>query len=212
MSLTLLIDEGDLPSLAACAVAADPQHLTVWHRAGDDPAAGRRRAAAAAHAQAWSVAQLVVGPAGDPGAPELACPERLLTTARLVQASIAACQLGCRRVIWPIACGHDPDAVVEAVDRAHTVAALIGPDAGREPVEIDLPLLDLTDVQVLEVADDAGAPLQAFWPCVEGSPEPCTRCEPCRRWRRAFEASGLPWPWAVVTRRPRPVAAPAAGA
>jgi len=88
-----------------------------------------------------------------------------------------------------------------AVDQATLVTEIAAPSVlGRNrqgaAIVIDLPLVDLDDEQVLDLADDGGAPPRAFWPCESGRAEPCGSCRDCVRWRRAHDGLGLPWPWA----------------
>ena len=77
--------------------------------------------------------------------------------------------------------GPDAARVSELVDRATAVAELaesgmgtIGGAAtsgggaatsGGRAMVIDLPLVDLDDEPVVDLADDGGAPMTAFWPC-----------------------------------------------
>jgi 7-cyano-7-deazaguanine synthase in queuosine biosynthesis len=88
-----------------------------------------------------------------------------------------------------------------AVERASLVSALAevggGYPAGAEPV-IDLPLVDLTDAQLVDLAEDTGAPMHAFWPCAGAGGVPCETCAGCRRWRAAFAEAGVAWPWVAV--------------
>jgi 7-cyano-7-deazaguanine synthase in queuosine biosynthesis len=62
----------------------------------------------------------------------------------------------------------------------------------------DLPFIDFTDEQIVELADDSGAPVRDFWPCVGGGCQPCASCDGCARWLSAFRAVGIPWPWTAA--------------
>jgi len=204
----LLIDRGDLPSLVAVTVESRPQHLVLYHALESDPAADRRRAAVEEHGVVLGVRQVVVEPlpaldtgsgASDAGAASQL--EGLAQAGLLLQAAAAARRLACPRIIWPHQVGPDPEAVGSAVERASLVAALTeiggGQPAGRELV-IDLPLVDLTDAQLADLAEDGGAVMHGFWPCAAGGDAPCGVCAGCRRWRSAFAEAGVAWPWAAV--------------
>ncbi|MHC4709749.1 MAG: 7-cyano-7-deazaguanine synthase [Planctomycetota bacterium] len=205
----LLIDRGDLPSLVAVTMESRPQHLVLYHAVELDPAAKRRRAAVEEHGVVLGVRQVVVEPlppletgGGGPGAAGAADQlEGLAQAGLLLQAAAAARRLACPRIIWPHQVGPDPEAVGPAVERASLVAALAeiggGQPAGAELV-IDLPLVDLTDAQLADLAEDGGAPMHGFWPCAAGGDVPCGACAGCRRWRSAFTEAGVPWPWAAV--------------
>ncbi len=65
----------------------------------------------------------------------------------------------CPKIIWPAQVGPDPGRVTEAVERANmvvTLAELGGEPSARGRLMIDLPLIDLTDRQVVDLADDLG--------------------------------------------------------
>jgi hypothetical protein len=99
-----------------------------------------------------------------------------------VEAAIIARHHGCDKIIWPVQVGPDAARVSELVDRATAVAELAEPGeggndgrpaaspagaaiSGGRSLIIDLPLVDLDDEQVVDLADDGGAPMTAFWPC-----------------------------------------------
>jgi hypothetical protein len=201
----LLIDRGDLPALAAAVIQPDPSRLVLWHRQGSDAASAQRAAAVETHAEMLGVADLIVSEGWDRrgvagGAVDRGLEQSLL----LLQAALVARETGCGSIIWPVQVGPDAARVGAAVDRAATMVdlALIdaaGPAERPADLVIDLPLVDLDEVQVVDLVDDAGAPLVAFWPCEHGGAEPCgSGCGGCDRWRRAFADLGLPWPWIAV--------------
>ncbi len=193
----LFIDRGDLPSLVALAIEPRPHLVGLVHPRQAGAAARRREAIVAQHEAAFGTGRpLMLDPiAHSPDDPADPVAEALV----LLLAGAEAARLGCRRIIWPRQVGLDPEAVGHAVERAHLVEDLLrvgasGPDG---PV-VDLPVVDLTEAQVADLADDTGAPLSAFWPCAEGTASPCGRCDGCRRWRVAFDDAGVAWPWAAV--------------
>jgi 7-cyano-7-deazaguanine synthase in queuosine biosynthesis len=96
--------------------------------------------------------------------------------------------------------GPDPDRVGTVVEIAASVTEIAELEAGAElgSITIDLPVMDLDDRQIIDLAQDGGAPSDAFWPCERGAETPCGTCDECRRWRSAFEATRVLWPWAAV--------------
>lgn len=194
----LLIDRGDLASLAALANVEMPDRAVLWHPRETDPAAGRRRAVAHDHTRIFGVRRLVEVPAPAPGLPGMAPPPHLHEAAVLLGAVAAAVQLDIERIVWPATADGDDTRIADLVDRALSVAALAASRRGAMPPEVDLPLVELTLPEIVEVADDAGAPMRAFWPCERDGDAPCETCAACRTHRAAFERRGLPWPWAVV--------------
>ncbi|MHC4102168.1 MAG: 7-cyano-7-deazaguanine synthase [Planctomycetota bacterium] len=205
----LLIDRGDLPSLVAVTVDSRPQNLVLYHALESAPAAARRRAAVEEHGAVFGVRQVLVealpaldgGGGGEAGAADGGPVEGLAQASLLLRAAAAARRLACPRIIWPHQVGPDADAVGLAVERASLVSALAeiggGQPAGAELV-IDLPLVDLTDAQLADLAEDGGAPMHAFWPCAGDGDHPCGACAGCRRWQEAFVEAGVAWPWASV--------------
>jgi hypothetical protein len=203
---TLLIDLGDLPSLVAVTLDPKPQDLILYHAVESDPVACRRRAAAKEHGAAFDVRQVVfdqlpslepVGPARDD--PQAA--QGLHQARLLLRAAAAARWLECPRIVWPHQVGPNAGAVGEAVERANLVAALAeldGRAGAATELVIDLPLVDLADQALVDLAEDSGAPMHAFWPCSAAGDFPCRKCAGCQRWRAAFTAAGVGWPWAEV--------------
>jgi len=219
------MDRGDLPSLTALLIEPDPSRVILWHAPERGPAAYRRQQAVRAHAERFEVRELLIAetwelPAldavpvddaaagrrrDDPGQ----FPDHLAALAiapLLVQAQLAGHLRGCGRVVWPVQVGPDAPLVGRAVECASIASELVeiasaghGDGAGAY---IDLPLVDLTDEQIAELAEDAGMPPDGFWPCSEGASAPCVAdadvnavCPGCRRWQTALERIGQPWPW-----------------
>jgi 7-cyano-7-deazaguanine synthase in queuosine biosynthesis len=91
--------------------------------------------------------------------------------------------------------GHDP----EYVGRLVTLAQLAGEMADLEQdgstVALTLPVVDLSDDQLVDLADDLGTPIHDFWPCERSAEEPCGGCHECIRWQTAFDQTGIIWPW-----------------
>ena len=199
---TLLVDRGDLPSLVAVTIDPRPDRLVLYHAREADAAASRRQAAVEEHGAAFGVTRVVtdqwpalefdglghaaLSPSHPPGGDD-----DLETACLLIRASAAARRLGCPRIVWPRQVGPDADRVGRLVEQAGLVTILAGP-------VIDLPLVDLGDEQIVDLAEDGGAPLHAFWPCSAGGAAPCETCDGCRRWRAAFDAVGAAWAWTKV--------------
>lgn len=211
----LLIDHGDLPSLAAMALESRSQEVAVLHVRSGAAAAGCCEAAARERAAAYGAVGFEVidrpvidgGGGGGDGSGRL---EGLAQACLLLHAAAHAGRLACTRIVWPLQIGPDPALVGEAVERAAMVCELAGLGSGHggrgelaNPADfagltIDLPVVDLTDKQCADLAEDCGAPLACFWPCSQAGAEPCHQCPGCRRWRTAFDEAGVGWPWQAV--------------
>ncbi len=201
----LLIDQADMPSLAATMIQPDPARLILWHLRGDDERASRCSAIVSEHAEILDSARVIVSDAWTSGVEQRADAGGLEDGLMLTQAAIVARQLGASKIIWPVQVGPIASLVSQAADSAATVGDLAetasvqpGGALHGEELIIDLPLVDLADEQVLDLVDDCGAPLRAFWPCERGGNEPCGVCGGCLRWLEAFRTGGLAWPWSSV--------------
>jgi hypothetical protein len=200
----LLIDRGDLPSLTVAGLESNPNRLVLWHARGRDAGSVARCTSVRAHADVLRPRELIVIDAIPSGLANRPMEGAAADICMLMQATLAAVQLECDRVIWPLRLGPDFARVGPAVDRATAVVELLdesmiqsGPAGG---LTIDLPLVELTREQVVELADDSGVPLRGnFWACEGDGRLPCTTCAGCREWSEAFDAVGVPWPWPSTT-------------
>ncbi|MBT8484398.1 MAG: hypothetical protein HKO59_13865 [Phycisphaerales bacterium] len=197
---TLVIDAGDLPSLVAALLQPDPARVVLWHPRATGPAAAAQAACARSHRGLLDDAPLFETEAWIP--PSGCAPTRALERGlTLTQAACVGVPLGVERIVWPIQVGPHVGAVSAAVDQATLATELIEAGEGGERrgrLMIDVPFVDLDETQILDLADDAGAP-PAYWPCRLGEPEPCGGCEECGRWLAAHDRLGLPWPWSRAT-------------
>ncbi|GEM_PF-2536127 len=210
---TLLIDYGDFPSLVAATILSRPDEAVILHPRGHDAGAAGREAAALRHGEVLDVGEFIVDgiqeiDAASVGGGSIADPQRMEAlddACVLMRAAAAADRLGCSKILWPRQVGPNADRIGQAVQRANLVADVVQVGAGGAAtcrLVIDLPLVDLTDQRLVDLADEGGAPMRAFQPCsaADGgtTATPCERCDGCRRWRAAFDAAGVAWPWMTV--------------
>jgi hypothetical protein len=209
---TLLIDYGDFPSLVAATILSRPDEAVILHPRGHDAGAAGREAAALRHGEVLNVGEFLVDgvpelDAASVGDGSMADPQRIEAlddACVLMRAAAAADRLGCSKILWPRQVGPDAERIGQAVQRASLVADVVQVGAGGTSTRrlvIDLPLVDLTDERLVDLADDGGAPMRAFQPCTANggsTATPCERCDGCRRWQAAFDAAGVAWPWITV--------------
>ena len=194
----LLIDDGDLPSLVGLALERDPQQVVLWHPHGSDDAAQRQLAAVEEHAQAFSVRQVVVARDTATIQGESSLAAALDRSVSLLSAAAAAMRFSCTRVVWPTQIGSSSSRICQTVERANLVVSLAEIGGRTNSLMIDLPLIDLGEAQIVDLAQEQGVLEQSFWPCETGSAGmPCGSCRGCRRWGVGFETRGHPWPWAA---------------
>lgn len=188
----LLIDDGSAGAFAATLLQRTPSSVLLWHPTDDDRAAARRLDVVRERARLLGVAGVIT--ARMPGGADAgeAADEALL----LVLAARSALAHGCRAVVWPRQVGLDADEMEGVAERALLCRSLLAA-AGGPDLLIDLPILEFEDDQVIDVIDDAGAPVELFWPCEGGEPAACGQCPGCARWRRTFEHLRIAWPWPI---------------
>ncbi|MCA3004195.1 MAG: hypothetical protein LW650_09915 [Planctomycetaceae bacterium] len=215
----LIVSDGRLPSALAvwlegvCRPAAG--RAVVWHVPGLSPAALR-----VAEALATRAGVTVLANAGQ-------SPNMTDATDVLLAAGRLALAQGLGRVVWPVLAtedggevaggagagggGLDEQAVLartaDVLDRALLVGRLLSIDAqvlsggAVRSLTIETPLVDLTDVQLLDLFADSDAPLTGAMVCQAPAATPgqwtagptggCGRCGACRRWTRAMREAGL---------------------
>jgi hypothetical protein len=125
-------------------------------------------------------------------------PHWWIDSAVLIDAMRVAQRFACRKVVFPAQVGNDFKVIGPIVERATLISGLIGANDSVDAIVVDMPLLDLKDEQIVELADDCAAQMKLFWPCEQADLTPCGECTGCKRWRSAFELAGPGWPWEVA--------------
>jgi 7-cyano-7-deazaguanine synthase in queuosine biosynthesis len=70
-------------------------------------------------------------------------------------------------------------------------------------VEVQTPLLELEEWQVIDLGFQVAAPFERTWSCLEESGEPCWACRGCRARESAFQQAAKPDPLRAVLRNAR---------
>jgi len=201
----MLIDRGDLASLVALGLETMPRGLVIWHPVETWGPHESRRLVAERHAEVFGAQELLIADMAEAGLQphaEQSGPRQgllLLTALSLAQ------DLGCAKLVWPVHGGNDPERIGRSVALAQLASEMAETDHDGSAVAVSLPVVDLSDEQLVDLADDLSVPIQDFWPCERTAEHPCGSCPECVRWMGAFEQLGLPWPWsrlAVATRAP----------
>jgi len=208
LSVTVVSGGGirGLVSLAIAASRGDARHITLLHFRRDESGDEMRRQHALKQAGVYEVGQTIVAELpslyGDAPAPKRT---GTLKSMQLLVAAIAhAADANCPQIVWPIAVDAEHDAVgqiSEQVILLRQVAEL----AGHTPPKIDMPLLELTDRQIIELGEQLGVSWDLAWSCQSDGEKPCLRCPDCQRRAAAFESAGVMdpavWPIAGARRR-----------
>jgi len=197
----LVIDTADLPSLLCVIMQVERADVVLWHPRGDDPAAARRLETVRQHAAVLGAGEVVATPVAQFRhlTPEIAAepPEAQM----LLAAAWSARRRNSHRIVWPKCVGPEFRAAAQAVEMMLDVERWLdgmmsapanqrnainhSPSEGIQSLEIEMPVLDLTDSQLVDLAVRMDAPM-LLWPCVEAGPMACGRCQGCRRWLPAL--------------------------
>jgi 7-cyano-7-deazaguanine synthase in queuosine biosynthesis len=87
--------------------------------------------------------------------------------------------------------GGNADELARATEWGQVLNELIQIPCGQEGVEVQLPLLEMELWQVVDLAFNVSAPLEATWSCDRAdATEPCGQCRGCRGREAAFVQSG----------------------
>lgn len=191
---TLIIDLADLPSLAVIATQPVAEPFILWHPHLRGAAADTRKRIVRTHSQVYSAARVVYGGLPVPDHVDAHSPQWWIDSAILLDAMRVAERFECDRIVWPVQVGYDFTDIGPVVERSTLISGLA--KVGEQPVAIDLPMADLTNEQVVELAVDCASQMKQFWPCALADIAPCEECAGCRRWLKAFETAGPVWPWA----------------
>jgi len=195
-----------LVGLAMAASRGEPRHITLLHFRRDEPGAETRRQHVLRQGSVYEVGRTVV--AELPNVRADAQTIKRGTAFKPVQMLVAAIAYGveaeCSELVWPLSV----DARHEAVGRVSEQVILlrqITELAGCTPPKIDMPLLELTDRQIIELGEQLGASWELAWSCQSDGEKPCLRCGHCQRRAAAFESAGVVdpavWPIAGARRR-----------
>lgn len=179
---TLVISDGGLGSLVACAAAHEASAIAKADRSGMRPAiAWTAPTATEGGALIVEAVERQASTYGLKAVIQLA-PVSVLSGARarwpglaastmLIQAAAEAVEQECDRVVWPVHFGgadgqRDIERIALAVDRALLITRIMGIDAGehsRPALRIETPYVDLTDQQIADLALDLDAPVETCW-------------------------------------------------
>lgn len=148
--------DGSPACVACCALAPDPRKVILWSPPGSGEAF---RSAMAHQARLMDLGEVCDSDAGiqwpdHPGA--------LGETRLLLVAMERAAELGCGRVIWPVVCGPDLDAMTAAAEIGELVTRLGWIAFPGASLRIETPLADMTPQQVADLLEDLHAPAELF--------------------------------------------------
>jgi 7-cyano-7-deazaguanine synthase len=74
---------------------------------------------------------------------------------------------------------------------AATAALALKRGVEGNPVDVRMPLVDMTKAQIVRLGVELGAPLALTWSCYRGGDRPCGTCDSCVLRAKGFAESGM---------------------
>ena len=198
---TLLVSLGDLPSLVALHLQSRDRNVVLWHPAAHHQGAPAQQTAIEQAANWRGVQELIIDETSNPAylnANNAARFDSLPLIDQLTRATAAAREFNCRTITWPLACGSDITVMTLAAETVQLFSLGANVNTELATIDFDLPVIDLTDEQIVELAEDGQVTADGWWPCIASSDEPCNACTGCTRWKAAHEKHGAAWPWILA--------------
>lgn len=189
-SRTLIVSDGGIASLVACAVAKETAAIDgrmqagtcilpcsrIWGGAMSSPNLRQKATLLQAEVfgyECWEpLTGVTAGAEPLPGTLEV----RERETLELLAAAELAVRKGCDTVVWPVQCvgpspdrdedGLDLDWIARAADKAVLVSRLVATDADahhKPGIRIETPYLDVTDHQLADLAAEMELPMRTCW-------------------------------------------------
>ncbi len=203
----LIISDGGIASLVASLMAHASEEVALWVPPQGMPTIDAPDALIGPeHRQAAEAQADLLGLRGIDTAqqmPAIFGPQAPMSLI-LMMACQCAARVGLSAVVWPVVCGERGEDLAAAVELARLVERL-GSVPGRcespwPGVELNLPLADLSPIQVAELALDLDAPVQTCWWWGDGGDG--WDIEARNTWEQALkqvsETRGYAWPPSAV--------------
>jgi 7-cyano-7-deazaguanine synthase in queuosine biosynthesis len=197
-SRSLILATGSLRSLictAATLTGMEPARVVLYHIRDGRPNAGIRREYARKQAEHFKISKLVELDMPSIQSAQNTQPnpgqDHALARALILLAAVGhAAEVGIDRVIWPAQFNGDHQLIARTTEQALLIEHLAQLERANVPV-IDLPILDLTDSQLIELGSQLDVPWHLAWTCDGHSDKPCLSCPSCMRRRQAFHIAGI---------------------
>jgi len=195
----MLLSSGGLRSLVATGLTLANQEnirLTLLHVQDERDNAIVRRDYVRRQAEHFSISRVSEldlpqayghghgrGPQGEPLG--------TLVTPQMLLAGLAeAYRQQAVRLIWPGSYNADARAMGRGSEQLLLCQHLTEAEPTPMP-ELEAPLLEMSDQQVVELGAHLEVPWELAWSCQEQGERPCRSCGGCRRRKAAFEAAGI---------------------
>ena len=121
----------------------------------------------------------------------------------LTAAASESIQLSAARLVWPVQAGEDYQTIAHVTETILMVEQ-VARFSGYEGLEVQTPLLEITDRQLIEIGHQMNVPWEMARTCMTRNWDSCGRCAGCI-WRdKAFSEAAIEDPAAPANRPPRP--------
>jgi len=204
---TVLLNNGSLQSLVATAMYAEkPRLLAVYIHDGrsNDVRAHECFNQQVEHYEVAKHLELTLGHLGastDPTSAEPGIGPRvpLADTQEIMAAAGLGMQLKSERLVWCGQVGEHFDAVARWTETMMLIQQIIHIQRGVELI-VDMPLLEMTDRQLIELGHQMNVPWAKARSCEARTNDPCGQCAGCKRRAVAFTEAGVEDPLHAVLR------------
>lgn len=192
----VILSAGGMRSLVALAIEharADHRRLVLLHIADgqpNEPVRLEHVRRQAAHFEIRKVETLdlhAVAPHADDGSGKTPA---LLKTRLLILALAHAADLEAQRLLVPAQVDGDFDRMAAVAEQTQLLEHLASLEKTDLPA-IELPFIDLSDRQLVELGAQMDVPWHLAWSCTVHRDRPCGACPACRRRHNAFESAGI---------------------
>ncbi len=182
-----------LVGLASVLTDHDPATLAVLHLRDGKPGGATRADHARKQAHHFGITRhvevptLQLRPNAEPGSE----PAATLVRPRLLMLGLThALAWQATQVVWPVQVNADHPQVAKAAEQALLAEHLAALDH-EHPPHIAMPLLELTDKQLIELGAHLDVPWELAWSCDMHQDRQCGLCPGCARRKKAFAQAGV---------------------
>ncbi|HAI10314.1 MAG TPA: hypothetical protein DCM28_01330 [Phycisphaerales bacterium] len=199
---TMILNSGGLRSLVTTAMVAreiDPELIVLVHYTRRQPNGRSRVEAMEQQAKHYAIEQVVrsemasliprpgtaVRDEDSPDPPSFYRPQMLL-------AAIAqAIEFRVKRLVIPYQCNATHEKIAQITEQTTLVQHIAELEFDGELPPLDMPILDMSDRQLIELGGQMDVPWQMSWSCRQAGEQPCGGCEACIRRSRGFRQAGI---------------------
>lgn len=199
---TMILSSGGLRSLVATALITselEPELLVVLHYQKRQANARKLGGFVEEQAEHFQIAQVVrsemaslIPSSGqsvrDDNAPE---PVTFHQAQMLIAGMAQAIEFGVKRLVVPWQCNAVYEKVARLTEQITLVSHIAELEYDKLLPEIHVPILDLTDRQLIELGGQMQLPWHKSWSCRHAGDEPCGGCPACVRRAQAFKEAGI---------------------